>query len=51
LAQGEDADDKKAGPCLARGHMRTSARAAMLARAKADFQAAWEAFKVANVSS
>ena len=35
----------------ARGHMRTSARAATLARAKADFQAAWEAFKVADVSS
>jgi hypothetical protein len=35
----------------ARGHMRTSARAATLERAKADFQAAWEAFKAANLSS
>jgi hypothetical protein len=31
--------------------MRTSARAATLAQAKADFQAAWDAFKGANVSS
>jgi hypothetical protein len=35
----------------ARGHMRASARAATLERAKADFQAAWEAFKAANLSS
>jgi hypothetical protein len=29
-------------------HLRTSARAAAPERAKADFQAAWDAFKAAN---
>jgi hypothetical protein len=35
----------------AHGHMRTSARAATLAQAKADFQEPWSAFKVANTNS